>query len=107
MTTYYCWNSLIITYHDTWYNAYISWNGSSAGWHWEGLVSDNFHCLRDSQGGPMCNENWEEMEGHFGRCAGIGGVEYCNNVWPTIQEYEWRVYGAWVIIADGRTVQSG
>lgn len=111
VSTYFCYNGQPtgvgggwVTYHDTSYTVGITTVGSAAGWNFDGLVSNDFHCFVADGSTHSCSGNVETLEAHFETClVKIGCV---SNWYPVIEEDEF-FNGAWDIFQDGNLVSSG
>ena len=86
MTTYFCYNGDIVTYHSTQVNGGITTLGAIGGWAYNGTPSGiNFHCYVAHGSTENCSGNQEEAQGQFQACQ----AGYCYSNWsPTITESE-------------------
>jgi hypothetical protein len=88
MTTYWCWNGVIVTYHNTREAGGVTSSGSAAGWSYTGIVqgSDGWYCYVAKGSHRNCSGNTEFAQGSFPECAFKVG---CISSWnPQIQEWE-------------------
>jgi hypothetical protein len=104
VSTYFCYNNVLVTYHDTSYTVNVSGVGSAGGWNWDGLVSNDFNCYVTDGSTNKCGKNTEVLEGLFQDC--VVKVGCIANWFPVIQEDEY-FNGDWVIWVDGNEVSYG
>jgi hypothetical protein len=85
MTTYWCWNGVIVTTHHTYQTHGITTFGSAEGWTYNGQ-SSGWWCYVASGSHRNCSGNTEWAQGDFQDCVVKVG---CIGNWnPFIQEWE-------------------
>ena len=94
MTTYFCYNYVIVTTHSTNVTGGTTTLGGIGGWSYLGTPDGiNFHCYVAGGGTRACSGNQEEAQGQFQACQ----AGYCYDTWsPTITEsenYHGQFYG--------------
>lgn len=86
MSTYFCWNGTIVTYHYTTTSGGTTAYGAAGGWHFNSEGDLGFHCYVAVGSTKNCSGNTEIRQGHFSDCVLKVG---CVQNWdPTIQEWE-------------------
>jgi len=65
MSTYWCYNGSIVTYHSTGVNHGITGTGSATGWEWIGDSGIDFSCYVASGSTKNCSGNEEHSTGYF------------------------------------------
>ena len=68
VSTYFCYNGVQVTYHDTYPIINISGVGSAGGWSYLGLITNDFHCEVTDGSKNKCGKNVEVLQGHFQAC---------------------------------------
>jgi hypothetical protein len=88
MTTYYCWNGVIVTSHSTREDGGVTASGSAAGWTYNGNVNGSvgWNCYIAYGSTRQCSGNTEYAQGSFQDCLIKFGC--VDNWYPQIQEWE-------------------
>lgn len=86
MTTYWCWNNVIVTYHNTYETGGVTTFGALEGWSYNGVGSSGWYCYRASGSTRNCSGNTEYAQGSFSAC--VFKVGCIANWYPFIQEWE-------------------
>jgi hypothetical protein len=65
MSTYWCWNYSIVTYHSTSVSHGVTGTGDATGWAWGGGSGPHFNCYVASGSSRNCSGNYEYATGKF------------------------------------------
>jgi hypothetical protein len=86
LSTYWCWNYSIVTYHNTYSSYNITTLGGDSGWVYNGTDGIHFNCYIASGSTRKCSGNYESTTAYFQDCI----VKYgcVQNVYFYIEEWE-------------------
>ncbi len=65
MVTYFCWDNVTVTSHDTSVGYGITGTGHATGWEWIGDTGIDFYCYKASGSTRNCSGNSESSRGYF------------------------------------------
>jgi YD repeat-containing protein len=91
LTTYYCWNGKIVTYHHSTSNPHITGWGSVEGVYFNKFIGNriDFHCEIANGSSRMCSRNVESSHAEFKACISAGPIQlYCEQAIIGVTEWE-------------------
>jgi hypothetical protein len=86
MTTDWCYNFSIVTYHDTKTYFGITFTGSAGGWAFDKIIEATARCYVAYGSTRNCSGNYEDREGNFRACVVVIGCY--DSAQPYLQEWE-------------------
>jgi hypothetical protein len=92
MVTYFCWNGVIVTSHDTSVGAGVTATGVATGWEYVGDTGIDFYCYTASGSTRNCSGNSESSRGYF---YNVLTGESVNNFINQFETYTGAVHYTW------------
>jgi len=92
MVTYFCWNNLIVTYHDTSVGAGVTGTGTATGWEYTGDNGIDFYCYKAGGSTRNCSGNSESSTGAFYNFL-LG--EHCSDFINQFENYKGQTNYHW------------
>ncbi len=92
MVTYWCYNNVIVTYHDTSVGHSITGTGVATGWEWIGSTAIDFYCYKASGSTRQCSGNSESARGYF---YNILSGQSCSDFLHQYENYKGQFFWAW------------
>jgi hypothetical protein len=92
MVTYFCWNGVIVTSHDTSVGAGVTATGVATGWEYVGDTGIDFYCYTASGSTRNCSGNSESSRGYF---YNVLTGQSVNNFINQFETYTGAVHYTW------------